>query len=175
MDPYVEAVEAGRRHKDEAFRRDPNSPVPRHARAAFQGLRYYPVDPQWRFLVPLVPHPRPMHVTMQASDGAARQYVHVGHFALRVPAGQEIRVQAYEGAGHGLFIPFRDRTSGKDTYGAGRYLEVEPVEPHGDVYAVDFNLAYNPFCAYDDAFSCPFPPPENWLPIAVEAGEMTPH
>lgn len=170
MDPYVEDVEATRRRKDEAFRHDPHSPIPRHARAAFRGLRYYPVDPAWRFLAPLAPHPRPARVRMQASDGSARDYVHVGHFALRV-GGQEVLVQAYEGAGHGLFVPFRDRTSGRETYGAGRYLE---VEPHGDAYDVDFNRAYNPFCAYDDAYSCPFPPPENWLPVAVEAGEKTP-
>ena len=171
-DAYAKAVEDMRRRKDEVFRHDPNSPIPRHERAAFQGLKYYPVDPAWRAQAPLVRHERPGHVTLQASDGGARHYVNVGWFDLKV-GGHELRIQAYEGAGHGLFIPFRDRTSGKETYGAGRYLEVEPVTPHGELYEVDLNLAYSPFCAYDDAFSCPFPPPENWLQVEVRAGERT--
>jgi len=68
-----------------------------------------------------------------------------------------------------LFLPFRDATSGVETYGAGRYLDVDP-EPAGTV-VVDFNMAYNPFCAYDDASSCALPPYENWLPVPIRAGE----
>jgi uncharacterized protein (DUF1684 family) len=105
--------------------------------------------------------------------------------AHRGEHGHESGETHAHGAGHGhggdhdhwhaplLFIPFRDRTSGKETYGAGRYLEVEPVDPHDDEYVIDFNLAYNPSCAYDEAFSCPFPPVENWLQVAIEAGERT--
>ena len=169
---YVDAVEAHRRHKDEAFRHDPNSPIPRHERATFQGLKHYPVDPAWRFTLPLARAAHPRHVTMQASDGAARHYQEAGHFEVPSPAGP-FRIAAYEGAGHGLFLPFRDRTSGKETYGAGRYLEANPADARGEQYEVDFNLAYSPFCAYDDAFSCPFPPPENWLQVEVRAGERT--
>lgn len=189
MDPreYVEAVEGYRRQKDEAFRRDPRSPLPHPARATFQGLRYYPADPAWRIVARLVPHERPKEVVMQASDGAAKRYENVGHVEVRVPgASGPVRIQAYRdphahvhdhGHGHAhsepLFIPFRDRTSGKETYGAGRYLDVHPLDPHEVEYEVDFNLAYNPFCAYDDAFSCPFPPPENWLQVEIRAGEKT--
>lgn len=171
MDEYVQTVEEYRKRKDEAFRSQPTSPIPRHERMTFGGLRYYAVDPAWRFRARLVPHERPVHVTMQASDGGAKHYVNVGHFEVAME-GQPVKVQAYESAnGDALFVPFRDRTSGKETYGAGRYLEAEEVAP--GVYGLDFNFAYNPSCAYDDAYSCPFPPAENWLQVDVHAGEKT--
>ena len=72
----------------------------------------------------------------------------------------------------GLFVPFRDATSGIDSYGAGRYLEVEPPDADGEV-EVDLNYAYNPFCAYNPNWSCPIPPIENWLPVPIRAGERT--
>jgi len=75
---------------------------------------------------------------------------------------------------HELFLPFRDRTSGSETYGAGRYLEVEPPGADGWV-VVDFNLAYNPYCAYNPEWSCPIPPGENWLAVPIRAGEKTFH
>lgn len=172
MQDYASSLEQHRRRKDEAFARDPRSPLPHHERHRFQGLKYYPPDPAWRLRATLVPHDPPRHVRMQASDGAVKHYENVGEFRLATPAG-EVRIQAYESAGgHGLFIPFRDRTSGKETYGAGRYLDAQPPEA-GDAYVLDFNLAYNPHCAYDDAYSCPFPPPENWLQVEVRAGEKT--
>jgi hypothetical protein len=68
-----------------------------------------------------------------------------------------------------LFIPFADETSANQTYGAGRYLEAD--KPNGNIVALDFNLAYNPYCAYSEEYSCPFPPPENLLSVAIEAGE----
>ena len=72
----------------------------------------------------------------------------------------------------GLFLPFRDATSGRETYGAGRYLDVQPPDADGDV-VIDFNLAYNPYCAYSEGFSCPLPPAENRLDVPIRAGEMT--
>jgi uncharacterized protein (DUF1684 family) len=73
---------------------------------------------------------------------------------------------------HELFLPFRDATSGRETYGAGRYLEVDPPDADGRV-VVDFNLAYNPYCAYNPDWSCPIPPGENWLDVPIRAGERT--
>jgi len=74
-----------------------------------------------------------------------------------------------EGGRETLFIPFKDATSGKETYGAARYLEIEETEV--GIFLVDFNKAYNPYCAYSEAYSCPFPPRENWLEVAIKAGE----
>jgi hypothetical protein len=73
---------------------------------------------------------------------------------------------------HDLFLPFRDATSGRETYGAGRYLEVEPPGPDGGV-EIDLNYAYNPYCAYNPEWSCPIPPGENWLTVPIRAGERS--
>lgn len=170
MDEHGGRIEAMRREKDEWFRRAPDSPI--EHRASFSGLSYYPVEPALRFRTQLVRHAQPKAVVMQTSDGDAREYRNVGHFELAIDR-RKLSVQAYQMPGSdALFVPFRDQTSGKETYGAGRYLDLHPEGP-ADLYDVDFNLAYNPMCAYSDAFSCPFPPPENWLPVPVRAGERT--
>lgn len=167
-DLYAAAVESMRREKDVAFREDPGSPIA--DRAAFGGLAYYPVDPAYRVPTRLVRHATPRALTLQTSDGEARRYRNVGEFRLALPVG-EICLQAYQReTQEALFVPFRDATSGQETYGAGRYLDLH-AEGAQDAYVVDFNLAYNPLCAYDDAFSCPFPPPENWLRVPIRAGE----
>lgn len=171
MDDPVAMVDEMRRMKDHAFRVDPGSPIPRGERASFAGLKYFPVDPAMRFVVPLVGAAERRAVSMQTSDGQARAFDVVGHFELPI-AGRPVRLHAFnDGFGHGLFVPFRDATSGKETYGGGRYLEVEEVAP--GTFVVDLNRAYNPFCAYNEAFSCPFPPFENWLQVPVRAGEKT--
>jgi len=159
-----------RKEKDEWFRRSPHSPL--EHRGSFSGLSYYPVEPALRFRATLVRHAEPKAIVMQTSDGDAREYRNVGHFEVAID-GQPVTVQAYQTPGaHELFVPFRDKTSGKETYGAGRYLDLHPVAA-GDVFDLDFNLAYNPMCAYNEAFSCPFPPPENWLQVPIRAGERT--
>jgi uncharacterized protein (DUF1684 family) len=166
-DPYVAAILSMRRDKDHAFRDETWSPI--EDRAGFQGLVYYPVDPALRLRTRLVRHDHPAPITLQTSDGQARTYHNVGHFDVSVD-GQPVRIQAYQQPGsEALFVPFRDQTSGKETYGAGRYLDVH-LEA-GDEAEVDLNLAYHPYCAYSEAFSCPFPPAENWLQVPLRAGE----
>ena len=95
---------------------------------------------------------------------------------LRFDVGGEPRqLTAYtfnEGAGESLFVPFLDATSGRETYGAGRYLDLEPEEDGS--YTLDFNLAYHPSCVYDAKYSCPLTPAENRLPVRIEAGERLP-
>lgn len=100
----------------------------------------------------------------------------MGTLAFETPAGRGT-LASYTfgdpGAAEGnLFVPFRDATSGHETYGAGRYLDLEREDD--GTYTLDFNVAYNPWCAYAPQFSCPLPPPENWLPFRVEAGEQDP-
>lgn len=165
---YVASIEAQRKAKDDAFRHEPWSPI--EDRKAFRGLAYYPVDPAYCVPARLIPHAVPKVLDMQTSDGQTRHYANVGEFHLKLPVG-DVTLQAYRSPGQGgLFIPFRDKTSGKETYGAGRYLDVH-LENDADEAIVDLNLAYNPYCAYSEAFSCPFPPPENWLQVPIRAGE----
>jgi len=107
-------------------------------------------------------------VAVQTSDDRVKVYRNVGRVSFEVgdrPQGLTV----YDTGHPGLFIPFRDATSGIATYGAGRYLDIEPNED--GTITVDFNLAYNPSCVYSDGWSCPIPPAENWLDVAIEAGE----
>jgi uncharacterized protein (DUF1684 family) len=169
-DPLVES----RREKDRAFKNDESSPIPPDRRPHFKGLSYYPPNPALKFQVRLNRYDRPEAVQLGTNTGEIRTGLRYGYFEFRV-GGDLCRLQAYrmedsgQGAGPYLFIPFRDATSGAETYGAGRYIDL-PENTSG-VYDLDFNRAYNPYCAYAKSFSCPLPPPENTLPIAIRAGE----
>ena len=137
----------------------------------FVGLDYYPADPAYRYALTLQPAETQEELTFQTSTGDEQLYHRIGTIAFEVE-GEPAQLAIYRSPDHGgLFLPFRDATSGNETYGAGRYLE--PHELGGGELLVDFNLSYNPFCAYSDAYSCPLPPFENHLKIAIRAGEKT--
>ena len=167
---YVKAIEAQRMEKDQFFKTHPHSPIPWAARGRMQGLEYFPVDSQYRLHAKLVRHPKPEPVVLATSKGVPRNMVKYGSFAFTI-AGQTRRLQVYKSLDPdgSLFVPFRDATSGGESYSAARYLDIE--EHPGDDYVLDFNLAYNPYCAYSDDYVCPFPPPENRLDIPIRAGE----
>jgi uncharacterized protein (DUF1684 family) len=159
-----------REQKDLAFRHDPHSPIPAADRHAFAGLRYFPPNPDLVF--DLVPDPADgSALEIPTSDGAVRRYRRAARVRFAIEGEQAELVLLAREDEEGLFLPFRDATSGKEAYGAGRYLDVEPGDD-GRLH-IDFNLAYNPYCAYNDAFSCPLPPPENWLRVPVRAGEAS--
>jgi uncharacterized protein (DUF1684 family) len=174
--PYEEQILAFRGGKDEFFRSADTSPIPHERRHHYPGLRYF--DPDVRFRIDglrLTPEVDPTSTTeIVTSDGKSRNAWRVGSLDFTVPGGRaSLAAYAFEpGPVTELFIPFRDATSGGETYGAGRYLDLEP-EDDGS-YALDFNLAYNPWCAYAPQYSCPLPPRENWLPFAIAAGEKNP-
>ena len=171
---YVKEIESERREKDHFFKEHPQAPVPMALRDKLAGLAYFPPDPAYRLRVKLTRYPKPEKVVLATSKGVPRDMMKWGHFEFTVQ-GQTRRLQAYKsmpGSGRGeesLFVPVRDATSGKESYGAARYLDLEPSET--DEYELDFNRAYNPYCAYSDDYVCPFPPRENWLDVRIEAGE----
>ncbi len=153
-----------RRRKDDYFAsgRGPVAP-------GFSGLSYYAPDPAWymRLSVERIQGGAP--VELATSSGTSQHYWPYGHATL--PSGARLLLLARQGeeaAPERLFVPFRDATNGKATYGAGRYLDA-PLE--GEEVTLDFNRAYHPFCAYNGAWTCPLPPAENWLSEAIEAGE----
>lgn len=163
---YIAALEAERAEKDVYFRRDPYGPI--EDRQNFTGLKYYPPDPAFRYTLPLHPF-EPEPITFQTSTGDERVYNRIGTVEFEVN-GQSAQLAIYKSEDYDeLFLPFRDATSGTETYGAGRYLE--PVELANGELLVDFNLAYNPYCAYSENFSCPLPPVGNWLKVPIQAGE----
>lgn len=175
---YARALSLQRKEKDYYFQTDPDSPIPASIRTAFRGLEYFPPDPAFRLHVRLTKLPDPEPVTLATSKGIPRSMVRYGHFDFEV-GGVKQRLYAYKSApqpGHhhedaSLFVPFRDSTSGKESYGAARYLDIE--EERSGEHVLDFNLAYNPYCAYSEDYVCPFPPKENWLTVAIRAGEKT--
>ncbi|MGI0149381.1 MAG: DUF1684 domain-containing protein [Thermoplasmata archaeon] len=174
---YVKESEALRREKDLFFKTDPESPVPHTLRDELQGLAYFPIDPKYRVRPRLVRDPNPQKIVLATSKGVPREMIRVGFFEFEID-GTKQRLAAYKAVpqqGHhhedrSLFVPFRDATSGKETYGAARYLDIEELS--SDDYVLDFNLAYNPYCAYSDDYVCPFPPRENWLSVPIRAGEQ---
>ena len=171
---YPEALQAWRADKDEAFRTALDSPIPAENRSGFLGLPYFPVDESLRFEgLALEPYAgdEPASFQIETTDGKFRPFVRAGTFRFRI-GGLEHRLTAYSSDGFepsSLFVPFTDATTGTESYGAGRYLDLEP-ELDGS-YALDFNLAYHPLCVYDPKYSCPLTPAENRLPIRIEAGE----
>lgn len=156
--------------KDEFFRDDPASPLTPEQRRRFRGLDYFPEEPALRLRLDLEPAEGPEVVRMPTTTGGEQAYRRAGRVRFRVE-GREATLTLYASGDHpGLFLPFRDATSGKETYGGGRYLDLEEPDADGRVL-VDFNLAYNPYCAYNEAWTCPLPPPENWLDVPIRAGE----
>ena len=175
---YPDAVAGFRADKDAFFANDPHSPIPPDERSAFTGLPYYPLNEALRFEdLRLEPYTgdEPSTFQIPTSDGKLRPARRAGilRFALDADPGQ-LTGYTFEGDDDdgSLFVPFLDATSGTETYGAGRYLDLDRDDDGS--YVLDFNLAYHPSCVYDPRFSCPLTPPENRLPVRIEAGERLP-
>ncbi len=171
---YAAAVGAERAAKDEYFGLAPDSPIAEEERGAFAGLAYYPVDPAFRLEgleLGTYEGGEPEAFDMPTSTDELRRAWRAGTFRFSV-AGRPLALVAYDLGGGELFVPFQDGTSGVETYGAGRYLDVQP-ELDG-TFTLDFNLAYHPYCAYSPAYSCPLTPFENRLPARIPAGERLP-
>jgi len=152
---------------------DPQSPRYK----LYKGIPYFPVDLAWRFAVPLTPAPNPDTITILSTRGNQRRAVVAGWFeftAAKTPCRLMATRLLEPGVGEtDVSVFFRDATTGKDSYPVGRY--VDPQKLDDGRYLLDFNLAYNPACAYSEHYNCPIPPRENRLPVAVRAGEMDPH
>ena len=163
-----------RADKDRFFKDSPQSPLFNEQQWAFHALNYFPVDIAYRVTARYRHLTSPAQFKIKTSNGHERVYLTVGQLDFTL-LGQTLTLFAYredspEGrARNELFVPFTDKTNGRETYGGGRYLDIE--EPKGDKLVLDFNYAYNPYCAYNHNFSCPIPPPENHLGVAVRAGE----
>ena len=168
------AIRRERERKDEHFRTDPRSPIPPEERDGFEGLSYYPIDDAYRFELELHEYDDKESVTVGTSTGGEREYLRWGQFRFEVD-GRAVTLDAYRGDPDDdrLWVPFRDATSGEETYGAGRYLDLEAETHRTDDggWILDFNEAYNPTCAYSEDYECPLPPTENWLEVPIEAGE----
>jgi uncharacterized protein len=177
-----DALARFRRGRDELFRTHPQSPLSADARARFVGLRYFDPDPSYVINCRLdsVEDDEPFDIDTGGEDGVLR-YRRAGLIRFAID-GRDCQLAAFSliGYGGGLFLPFRDLTSGKETYGGGRYLfdTAKNTDGHSLVFepgspdvTIDFNFAYNPSCAYDARWACPLASQENWLRVAIRAGE----
>ena len=174
---YQAYIEKERKDKEAFMKSADESPFLKDT-LSFQGLKYFPVNEKFNLKAKLKPIEEKKVVILGTSDGKEQKYLEYA-YAIFDLDGVENKLLILELMDAGplrgkLFLAFADETSGIETYGAGRYLDVKRI-PAATSIELDFNLAYNPYCAYTDSFSCPFPPKENILKIAILAGEKTYH
>lgn len=188
QDEWQRDVLAWRKEKDRFFANGSDSPLRPADQAGFRGLAYYPVSASWRIRATFRRLPAAKPVRLVASRGIApNEFFEYAEATFDLPSGDSERVTLYAARhdhhGHAphepdeLFLPFRDGSSGDETYEAGRYVEVPNPLLDGraqDVGVLDFNMAYNPYCAYNDGYVCPLPPKANWLKSQIRAGERSP-
>jgi uncharacterized protein (DUF1684 family) len=164
-------LQAFRTEKDEFFGSHPQSPLTREQKKNFHGLNYFPENEALCLEVKVDEFQTKEEIEIQTSTGDVQAYAKYGTFKFMVDE-VEAELTIYQSE-HGFFLPFVDSLAGTETYGAGRYLEPEPLP--GGRFLVDFNIAYNPYCAYNEMWSCPLTPAENRLKVAIRAGEKLFH
>jgi uncharacterized protein len=157
-----------RQEKDAFYASDPQSPLSPEQQHGFKGLLYFPENPALRLQTSVKQFDQQEEVSMQTSTGSVQTYYRYGRFHFDVD-GQDAELTLYSSEEGDFFLPFRDALAGKETYAAGRYLE--PVSLEDGLFLIDFNYAYNPYCAYNERWSCPIPPAENRLKVPIRAGE----
>ncbi|MBL7870872.1 MAG: DUF1684 domain-containing protein [Cyclobacteriaceae bacterium] len=174
---YEATVIKDRAEKDEFMKSAAGSPFLKDS-IPFDQLTYFPIDETYRVKANLQSIDKKKVVILSTSDGLEQKYLEYAfaEFQLKGHSHKLLILELMDsGPQRGkLFLAFADETSGVDTYGAGRYLDIKKV-PAATSVILDFNLAYNPYCAYNDSYSCPFPPRENILKIPIKAGEKNYH
>ncbi|MDX2249448.1 MAG: DUF1684 domain-containing protein [Bacteroidia bacterium] len=167
---YELKIRQEREQKNLQFKNDPESPIRKEDRVAFSGLKYFPPNEDYVVPAKLIPNVSPDTLTLLTSTGTDYEVVRAGKLAFTLQ-GQSLELTVFlylEPGKNEYFVPFRDLTTNVSTYGGGRYMDI----PASDPLMVDFNKAYNPYCAYNETFVCPLPPRENKLNVEILAGEL---
>jgi len=167
-------VKQGQKERDQFLKTHDRSPLSSSEKKSFNGLKYYPFHPQYVFYGEIerfifhINNPR-YYATFLTNKGTNKRYIRYGKFHFMMD-GKKYKVEIYKSIlSDTLFIPFKDKTNGKETYEGGRYIDAELLPDYKMI--LDFNMAYNPSCAYNTKFVCILPPQENLLDIAIRAGE----
>ena len=170
----MQEIEQCREKRDEFFESHPRSPLKEDQKKRFSGLTYYPIDLKWYFSGKIrryrfhITNPK-YYAQFLTNKGTFKRYVRYGTFSFKLGGG-EYELEVYKSIlSDNLFVPFRDRTNGEETYTMGRYLDAEILPGYYTV--VDFNKAYNPSCVYNSKYVCVIPPEKNSLDIEIRAGE----
>lgn len=181
---------AHRAEADAFFRNDPESPFRRDSSVTYHGIQWFPIDVRYRATSLLYPYKTPEVVSVLGTKGEERQHLQYGYLEFVLPneAGEAVKltlnvykVTPYDVKRYALYrdnlsVWFTDRTTGTETYGVGRYVEIGKEDPDpSHVYTIDFNKAYNPYCAYSDLFSCAVPRLEDHLNVPLRVGEKKYH
>ncbi|WP_071885998.1 DUF1684 domain-containing protein [Hymenobacter sedentarius] len=174
---YSAKLNKSRSEKNRSFRQSDSSPLSAEQKAQFDSLKYYPA--QLAFVIPatISLNTNPDTTLIQMSDNRAEKYLNWGIAKFQIdnkPQQLGIYLKA-TGKDSTLFIPFTDPTNGHETYGGGRYLDAAKPKLDATEIELDFNQAYNPYCAYNNEYSCPVPPAANRLQVAIPAGEKSFH
>jgi len=163
-----------RQTRDELFRSHPQSPIPTTDRANFPGMRYFDYDPKLRVLATVEPA-EPVQRQIPTSGEEPYNFTRFATALFELDGERRLDLYWLDGYGGGLFLSFADETSGRETYGACRYLlDTVKGADLGDEdgrLVLDFNFSYNPSCAYDPRWVCPLAPPGNRLSVPIRAGE----
>jgi len=173
---YKKEIIRERADKDQFFGKSAESPLLPVQRMNFRGLNYFPPDIKYKLEARFIPLKTMKYFKIRTSSGRERGYITKGRLDFSY-GNQKFTLMAYQEedqvARHpdDLFVPFTDPTNGKQTYGGGRYMDINSPGQGERTVVVDFNLAFNPYCAYNHNYSCPIPPEENHLSIAIMAGE----
>lgn len=174
---YTAQLRKARSDKNRSFRQSKESPLTTKQKAQFDSLKYYPAQLSFVVNAAISRNSAPDTLRIQMSDNRTEKYVNWGLAKFEIdkkPQQLSIYLKA-NGTDSTLFIPFTDLTNGHETYGGGRYLDA--IRPKSNVSEIklDFNQAYNPYCAYNNEYSCPVPPADNRLQVAIPAGEKSFH
>ena len=173
---YIEEIRNFQKKENADFLNPDKSPLSKEDRLAFEGHSFYPIDPEYRVIADFVATPEAKPFPLATSKGTTKLYRKLGDLKFNLK-GQALSLEVYQqikrftlpGEKTYLFLPIIDKTTGVETYGAGRYMHYEGI-PEGNKWVIDFNKAYNPYCAYSDNYECPVVPNPNHLPIAIRAG-----
>ena len=175
---YIAEINKSRQEKDDFMKNDPSSPFNSRTKIEFSNLKYYKPDPEFIFKSKLYEYEKKDTITIYGTKGEKRSAVRYGYVKINYK-GKDYLINVYEGTtrnGENYFsIWFTDKTTGKETYGVGRYIDFDLNPDKNFVYTIDFNLAYNPYCAYSPDYSCAVPSKEDHIDLAVEAGEKSFH
>ena len=174
---YFAQLNKFRRDKNQSLRQSEESPLPAAQKANFDSLKYYPGDPNFEIAATISRIEKPDTTLVPMSDNRSEKYLRWGTatFTLDNAPQQLLLLLKATGRDSALFVPFTDLTNGHDSYGGGRYLDVALPKSDETKITLDFNRAYNPYCAYNSEYSCPVPPGENRLRAAIPAGEKSFH
>lgn len=164
------AVMRVRVEKNNAFSTGEDSPI--LDKKSFKNLAYYPYSKDWRIKFKLTRNEKPALVSIQMSNGTQEEMIQFGTISAEIQ-GKMVSLTLFQHTSGDFFLPFKDKTAPKETYGGGRYLDFSLKNLNNNLILIDFNLAYFPYCAYNEAFACPVPPQENSIDLRVPAGEKT--